>query len=407
MLSGVEWTLQEMEKARFQKDLSCYMALVKAYARCERPDSAWAAFDELRRSGHKLTADAYITPLWYFSRGGDVKKVEEFVAEMRERHISLNSMVLTFVMQAHAESGDFVRAEEILTSMERRESMLKPTRYTYEALMKCYGKVNRIDRAEELFKKLERLEKPTAKAYNTLLRSFATNGCAMQTERLAYAMLRVNIPWTSSTYAYLIESNLKAPPDPKNVVDAHRWYREMLRKGTRPFSQAHTYLVQLYCRQGDVPSAVTLIQEAHLKGIPVLTFAYNALIAALGRKGDLDGAEATLEEMRANNILRTNETFNAMLFMYATNNAPQRIDKLLLTLGSRFVMSTKVKHAIAAMKVRDGDRNSAINLYKSIDGSREKPMLWGYNINLKAFAEDEDPTKHQATAMKIYEFIKR
>jgi pentatricopeptide repeat protein len=225
-------------------DTVTYSALISAFGKLNRDDSAVRLFNEMKENGLQPTAKIYTTLMSIYFKLGKVEEALNLVHEMRMRRCVPTVYTYTELIRGLGKSGRVEDACGVYKNMLK--DGCKPDVVLMNNLINILGRSDRLKEAVELFEEMNLLNcTPNVVTYNTIIKS-------------------------------LFEA--KAPPS-----EASSWLERMKKDGVVPSSFTYSILIDGFCKTNRVEKALLLLEEMDEKGFPPCPAAYCSLINSLGK----------------------------------------------------------------------------------------------------------------------------
>ncbi|KAL6137652.1 hypothetical protein ACLB2K_062941 [Fragaria x ananassa] len=190
-------------------DTVTYSALISAFGKLGRDDSASRLFDEMKDNGLHPTAKIYTTLLAIFFKLGKVEKALSLVQEMKENGCPPTVYTYTELIKGLGKAG---RVEDAYATYKNLlKEGCKPDVVLMNNLINILGKEGRIETAIKLFDEMDILRcTPNVVTYNTIIKALFDSKAPAVVAASWFEKMKVNgvIP-SSFTYSIMIDGFCK------------------------------------------------------------------------------------------------------------------------------------------------------------------------------------------------------
>lgn len=292
-----EELLKLLKKSRKQLDgdLKAYNILLHGYATSGNLAAMINLVNEMRSKKIVFSSVTYNTLIGAYAKSGNLVKAREWMDEAIKEGTKLDAWSHTLMLKGYIEVENIAAATRILNDMESVN--IKPTCVTYTALIDAHVRLGDMKSALHLLNRmLESGEVPTAVTYNSLLKGYARdyekNAPLREALSLLEDMQAANISPTVDTLNILMSAALDKD-DPKLSLDIYKRFRD---SGVQPDGFTYTSLIKSHARRGELAAAVSSFESlSRDKSATLDIAAYNAMVDALARCGEMQAAEAMLD----------------------------------------------------------------------------------------------------------------
>ncbi|KAL2932457.1 hypothetical protein RDABS01_001124 [Bienertia sinuspersici] len=186
-------------------DTITYGALIQAFGKLGRDDSAVRLFDEMKENGLVPNAKIYTTILAIYFKMAKGEKALDLVQEMKHKGCALTVYTYTELIKGLGKLGRVDEAYHTFLNMLKEGC--KPDVVLINNLVNVLGKSGRMAEALKLFEDMESLHcVPNVVTYNTVIKClFEANAPAARASALFEKMKAIGIAPSSYTYSILID----------------------------------------------------------------------------------------------------------------------------------------------------------------------------------------------------------
>ena len=309
------------------RDVRSYNILLHGYANSGDLASMIELLTEIQTKKIHLSSITYNTLIGAYAKAGDLARARMWMEEAIYVGIKLDAWSYTLILQGYIKRGEINAATEVLHDMEHAN--IKPTFVTYSALIDAYVKKGDMVKALQMLNQMfESGETPSAVTYNSLLKGFARTCEAHPQLRDALSLLEdmqaAGVMPTVDTMNTLMSAALDID-DAALALDIYSRFRDT---GLQPDGFTYTSLIKAHARRGDLPEAVAAFEALSSDRSATMDIAaYNAMVDALTRCGEMEAAEAMLQRTSAfaqrNGLVPSVEAYGSIVYGYVKLNQVQ------------------------------------------------------------------------------------
>ena len=301
-------------------NLDTYNALFSCCAKASKPQKAFEILKEMKEiSKIRPNAVSYNSIVVACARVSDVDRAFQVARRMRLEGIRLNIVTYNNLLEACCNAGRLERAFTLVKHMIQ-EQRISPNSHTYNTLIRGCGRWGQLDAAFRLLTSMRQAGvSPTIVTYTVAVDACARAGGSTAVDQafeLVEEMRESGLEPNIVTYNSLTHACARA----RRADLAERVLREMTSKGITPDIVTLCSLVDAYGRSGKIEEAFKIIRKLpqSFSSLQVNTPAYNALIHACLKAGDLEKMEVACREMISLNLRPNIFTFSTLISAYAT-----------------------------------------------------------------------------------------
>ncbi|KAL8264245.1 hypothetical protein R6Q59_022375 [Mikania micrantha] len=264
------------------------------------------------------TSDAFEKILHILTRMRHFSKAWDLIDEIQKSHPSLISLKSMSIMLSRI--AKFQSFEETLEAFERLESILSDGKQfgtdEFNLLLRAFCTQRQMKEAKSVFNKFYSRFSPTTKTMNIFLLGFKESGDVTSVELFYHEMIRRGFKPDIVTYNIRIDSYCKRG----SFLNALRLLEEMEQVNCFPTLKTITTLIHGAGITQNTNMAHQLFDEIPKRKLLPDSGAYNALMNAYIRSGDVKSATRLMDEMEVNNLLHDNATFHTMFLGLMKSN---------------------------------------------------------------------------------------
>lgn len=275
-------------------DVRMYNILLKGYASKGNMKKMLEVKERILQANLKPSSVTYNTMIHACIRSGNLRMAKSLMQEAETSGAGLDAWSYTTLLKGYVEQNDMKNAMLVFDDMQIAGK--KPTYITYSIMIDGYVRSGQLVTARSMLDRMvESGERPTAVTFNTLLRGYSSDkrpGALRQALLLLDDMTSYHVVPEIDTFNTLMSAAVDAD-DLRLAVDI---FKRVEKASLRPDGVTYTILLQAYARLGRVLDAVATFEKLSLDTNAVMDIAaYNAMVDAFARGGDMVAAEKMLE----------------------------------------------------------------------------------------------------------------
>ncbi|TPX70702.1 hypothetical protein SpCBS45565_g01561 [Spizellomyces sp. 'palustris'] len=390
-LDRVHYVLRSMQKCGLQMDEFSYNQLAVASGYRMAYTQAVEFLDSIRKDGIQITVLTYsalFTGLLRVPQSASI--VMRLLSEMKDAKLPPDIPLYTMLIDHFAGKGDFGRANHIIELM--RMQKLKPNEVTYTSLINAHIEAGNFDQVEQYFKMMQ-ADGLNADAHvlSTLMNFCLKSGNLAKAEGMLQDLrkkkLRKEQP---SKHMYtLVIGGYGARED---MVNADRWFQQMIADGLHPDHVACTSLIGGYVRIGDSTKAEEVFHDMSRYGLQPDAHAYSVMISGYVKRKDLRSTAKILSEMHHRSVSMETVPFSRIIKLYllrGDNDAALETFSALISAVSEKNTRREWTHIIEFL-VREGRLTAVRAWYDALRtagievGKRTAGFVWSPGSSWKA-----------------------
>ncbi|KAF6139178.1 hypothetical protein GIB67_023231 [Kingdonia uniflora] len=254
-----------------------YSALITGYSKTNHVGEAYELFLNLSKHGTLVSRKACMELISRLCEEDEVKRAFVVFEKMLDFGISSKEIIYYKLLAALCRTRNMTKARYVFDALCK--SGLTPNVITYTIMINGYCKVNCFREASDLFDDMKgKGIKPDVITYTVMIDGLHKNnlkqdrscsnfskieGKRLNAFALRNEMEEMEIKPDLVFYTVLIDKSYKTD----NLVDAARFFDELMNVGLTPDVVSYTALISAYCSQGNVDKANSLVDEMKSKGI--------------------------------------------------------------------------------------------------------------------------------------------
>lgn len=246
-----------------------------------------------------------------YGKQGDFIKAENIFSYMNKKGFAPNVVSYTALMEAYGRGGQYNKAESVFRRMQT--SGPEPSALTYQIILKIYVEGNKFTEAEQIFENLTKDEKsplkPDQKMFHMMIYMHRKAGSYEKAYKLFCLMAERGIHRSTVTFNSLMSFET-------NYKDVSRIYDQMQRAGLRPDVVSYALLIHAYGKARREEEALAVFEEMLDAGVRPTHKAYNILLDAFAISGMVEQARTVFKSMRRDRLTPDLCSYTTMLSTY-------------------------------------------------------------------------------------------
>ncbi|XP_068662191.1 pentatricopeptide repeat-containing protein At1g80270, mitochondrial-like [Aristolochia californica] len=292
-----------MEKESVKPSLFTYKLLIDTKGRANDMDGMEQVVETMKAEG--MEPDLYIQSMIakYYMYGGFREKAEKILKEMEGDNLKENRGACIHLLYLYATLGSANDVERVWKVCEASAHLGE-----FLAAVEAWGKLEKVDKAEAVFEKMQKSFKLSTKHYTALLRVYASNNLMIKGKELVKKMSDIGIQIGPYTWDALVKLYVEAGEVEK--ADSFLQKASEQNSNAKPHYSSYMALLSQYAKRGDIHNAEKIFNRLRLAGYVGRMQQYQTLLQAyVNSKAPAYGFR---ERMKADNI-HPNKTVAGML----------------------------------------------------------------------------------------------
>lgn len=357
-------------------DMNTYNALLACCAKAGDPDRAFEVLN-LMCSDHSVhpNAKSFNWVVVACARVGDVDRALQVARRMRHEGIRLNVVTNNNLLEACCNAGRLERAFAMVKDMIQNQG-IEPNSHTYDILIRGCGRWGLLDAALRLLSSMQSAGvSPTIITYSVAIDACARAGGAVAVDR-AFDILSQMESAGLEPNTVTFNSVIHACAQGRRAELAFEVFERMVRDGVPPDIVTLCSLVGACGRAGDVESAFKVIESVprRFPNLRPNVPAYNALMHACFKAGNLERMEQAFSVMKRCNLNPSVVTFSTLVSAYAANGDVNKALSYLRNMKDLGMSPNRmIFTSMIAAYGRSGEVTLAMDMFHEACTTCEKP----------------------------------
>ncbi|CAA0837193.1 Pentatricopeptide repeat-containing protein -chloroplastic [Striga hermonthica] len=280
-------------KLRSCREIVLYNVTMKVFGKCKDLEGAEKLFDEMLKKGIMPNNVTFSTLISCARRCSLLDKAVEWCEMMRAFALEQDDVTCSLMVNAYGEVG---KVDAALTLYERaRSEKWRLDALAYSTLIKIYGSRGDFEKCLNLYDEMKALKvRPIASVYNSLMDAMVLAKKPWKAKSIYQEMMENEIEPTWGTYSALIRTYSRL----RYGHDAIAIYKEMKEKGLGLTVALYNTLLSMCAAIGFTDEAFAIFEDMKNSGTyKPDKWTYSSLITIYSCSGQVEEAEATLNEM--------------------------------------------------------------------------------------------------------------
>ncbi|CAN1171437.1 Pentatricopeptide repeat-containing protein At3g59040 [Linum perenne] len=253
----------------------------------------------------------FILLITAYGKQGDFNRAEQILSVMNKRGYKPNVVSHTALMEAYGKGGKHKNAEAIFRRMQALGP--EPSALTYQIILKMFVEANKFKEAEEVFESLLNVDKPPLKPdqrlFHLMIYMHKKAGNYEQARKLFGIMAERGVPQSTITYNSLMSFGT-------NYKEVSKIYDQMQRSGLQPDVVSYSLLINAYGKARREDEALAVFEDMLDAGVRPSLKSYNILLDAFAISGMVEQAKIVFKSMRRDRITPDICSYATMLLAY-------------------------------------------------------------------------------------------
>ncbi|GAB4850706.1 hypothetical protein Ancab_030006 [Ancistrocladus abbreviatus] len=246
-----------------------------------------------------------------YGKQGDFIKAERVLSYMNKKGYAPGVVSHTALMEAYGRGGQTNKAEATFRRMQT--SGPEPSALTYQIILKTFVEGNKFKEAEEVFEQLMIDEtsplKPDQKLFHMMIYMHRKAGSFEKARKILSVMAERGVQQSTVTYNSLMSFET-------NYKEVSRIYDQMQRAGLKPDVVSYALLIHAYGKARREEEALAVFEEMLDAGVRPTHKAYNILLDAFAISGMVEQAQTVFKSMRRDRFTPDLCSYTTMLSAY-------------------------------------------------------------------------------------------
>ncbi|WVZ82897.1 hypothetical protein U9M48_030104 [Paspalum notatum var. saurae] len=370
-----EQALRLFEEMRAQEiipsNYTC-ASLLALYYKNEDYSKALSLFSEMENN--KIIPDEVIYGILIriYGKLGLYEDAQHTFEEIEKAGLLNDEQTYVAMAQVHSNTGDYDRALEVLESMKMRN--VKPSHFSYSALLRCYVAKEDIAAAEDTFRALSKYGLPDVFCCNDLLRLYMRLGHLVKARDLILKMRDDDFKLDEDLSMTVMEIYCKS----SMIKDAEKLFIDIQRNRKIVKIPTMLSLIEMYARNKSSmiqkshssskeldetdSSAASMVLKSFLD-MPGGLSSMSQLISKLAREGSTDGAKFIYDQLTELGIKPDDSAVATLIVQYGQAKQLEKAQELFESGSASFPEGSHVYNAMVDAFCKCGKTEDAYNLF--------------------------------------------
>ncbi|CAI9089888.1 OLC1v1024539C1 [Oldenlandia corymbosa var. corymbosa] len=350
----------------------------------EEAGSAVSVLKTHKAKNEAIPKDLVLGTLIRFKQLKKWNLVSEVLEWLRVQHWwDFNEMDFLMLITAYGKLGDFVKAERVLSYMNKKG--YPPNVISHTALMEAYGKGGQYNKAEAIFRKMQASgPDPSALTYQIILKSFVEGKKFKEAEEVFEVLLHDNaspLKPDQKMFHMMIYMYKKAG----NYDKARHLFSLMAERGVKQTTVTYNSLMSFENNYKEVSRIYDQMQRAKIKPDVV---SYALLIKAYGKARREEEALAVFEEMLDAGVRPSQKAYNILLDAFAISGMIEQARTVFKSMRrDRCTPDLCSYTTMLSAYINGSDMEGAEKFFRRMKQDGFKPNIITYGTLMKGYAK--------------------
>eukprot|EP00443_Scrippsiella_acuminata_P049969 CAMPEP_0115515010 /NCGR_PEP_ID=MMETSP0271-20121206/75975_1 /TAXON_ID=71861 /ORGANISM="Scrippsiella trochoidea, Strain CCMP3099" /LENGTH=921 /DNA_ID=CAMNT_0002945527 /DNA_START=150 /DNA_END=2912 /DNA_ORIENTATION=+ len=308
--SQINAVLKEMSARGLPPNVVTYNSMVKDAVARGDTQRAWRLTDAMEKAGVMPDAFTCSILMKFVKQNPNSEDIDRIVDLVRRANVRPDEVLVNCLLDACVRLRDPQRITHVLEHF--KATGVVPSPHAYSMLIRAYGHARRVDRAKELWRELTSGSGSTQheEAFAAMVEACLAGGDlrgALAVFREAGEELR-RFPRAPSTFAACVKACIQHK-QPRLAIELYNDTKDLFICGR----VAYNSLIDAIVRLGDLPRAGELFRDMTLKNVMPDLITYSTLIKGHCSRGDLEQGLQLLGLMQRRGIQPDAVLFNSIL----------------------------------------------------------------------------------------------
>jgi len=360
-------------------------SLLALYYKNEDYSKALALFSEMENN--KIVPDEVIYGILIriYGKLGLYEDAQHTFEEIEKADLLSDEQTYVAMAQVHMNVGHYDRGLEVLESMRTRN--VKPSHFSYSALLRCYVAKEDMAAAEDSFRALSKYGRPDVFCCNDLLRLYIRLGHLEKARALVLKMRQDDFQLDDDLYMTVMELYCKS----SMIDDSEKLFKEIQRSGKPMKIPTMLSLIEMYARNrtrgsqkeqslskaiDETDSSAAGRALKFLLGMPGGMSSVSQLISKLAREGSTDEAKFIYDQLTEMGIKPDDSAIATLIVQYGQAKQLEQAKELFESTLASFPGGAHVYNAMVDAFCKCGKTEDAYHLFMemAVQGSNRDPV---------------------------------
>jgi len=292
--------LGTMQEAGIEPDHVTFLMLIKASTQAGDVDAAARWLNEMQQAGLRPGRQHFHAVMTSHARVADLSAVDTWFQVMRDQGLRPDVFSYNIWMSAASQTGNTEAAEGIMSMMQADQ--IKPDVVSYSTVMGAFAEAgDHVGATQWLYQAEQEGVEPDLTCYNQAIKACARAGNSTVAEHLARRLLRHSLTPDMYTYNTLLGTLAKDG----NPSAGEFWIDHMQRQArwryydfsSKQIGICYSAVLRAHVRSGNLEAAEAWLQQMISEGIEPDANCYTALVRAHLEQGRTSQAQKWCDRM--------------------------------------------------------------------------------------------------------------
>lgn len=376
-LTEVKGVLRDMKNRGFPPNVVTYNSMVRDSVARQDMQGAWAFVAGMECAGVKPDAFTCSILMKGVKHTSCSEEIDKVITLVQHAKVTPDEVLVNCLLDACVRLRDPQRLTQVLDQF--KANGIVPSLHAYATFIRAYGHARRPERAWELWRELRqgRAAAPSEEAFAAMVEACLAGGDlggAVAVFREVSEQLS-GFPRAPSTFASCLKACVQFK-QPRLALELYSEIKDRIVCG----KVAYNTIIDALVRQGDIARAHDIFRDMALKNVTPDLITYSTLIKGHCARGDLEQGLQLLGLMQRRGIAPDAVLFNSILDGCAHKQMRMLTEQVLRDMEVAGIAPSNFTLSILAkLYGRCGDLEAAFHVVRTY------PEKYGFRLNAQVF----------------------
>ncbi|GER46771.1 pentatricopeptide repeat-containing protein [Striga asiatica] len=301
-----------------------YDSLIKSCAENQNFAEASQVFSDMKFHGIELSADTYQTMILIYCKLDFPETAHNLYTKAEAKSFPLqDSLICTSLVEAYGRAKQLVKAESVVGRLRQRHNVLD--RKVWNSLIQSYAANGCYEKARAAFSTMMRDgPSPSVDTMNGLLQALIVDGRLDELYVVIQDLQDMGFKISKSSIILMLEAFAQSG----NVFEVKKIYHGMKAAGYLPTVHLYKVMIGLLSRAKQVRDVEAMVLEMEEAGFTPDISIFNLLLKMYTKIEDYKKAALVYQRIQESELEPNDETYSTLIIMYCRDCRPE--DGILL-----------------------------------------------------------------------------